>query len=57
MTAFGFLSFFIGVLVAAAFHERYSEWHIMDTVAAILISVGILSMVAGITIWLFKVMP
>lgn len=57
MTAFGFALFVIGVLIAMAFHDHYSEWKIMDTVAAILLSVGIISMVAGITIWLYRVMP
>jgi uncharacterized membrane protein YoaK (UPF0700 family) len=58
MTAFGFVLFILGILTAAAYHDRFSrEWSIGDTVASILLVVGIISMVAGITIWLYRVMP
>lgn len=57
MTAFGFVLFILGILVAAMFHERYSKWSVADTVASILLVVGMISMVAGVTIWLFRVMP
>ena len=57
MTAFGFLSFAIGMLIAAIFHQRYSDLSVMDYVAVILIAVGILAMVSGLTIWLYRVMP
>ena len=57
MTAFGFVVFIVGILVSGLFHEKYSPWTIYDTIASILISVGLISIIAEITIWLYRVMP
>ena len=57
MVAVGFVLVIIGVFVNRLFCDRYSEVKPMDWVVFFTLWPGLLLVISGIAVWLFRVMP